>query len=259
MILAIISTLMRRSHELNLCDWKIYPRKISCSFLNYLPRLTNLHLSVNERDYVSHMGLALSMILGLPVLKRCTIINGLDVKTPVPKIVLPTAVHSKASPIEYLTIDDVASAGTIVSLIRHMPNIRYLNCELFAPFNELSGELETIYLPHLKQFSMRHDSMNFDQVEILIKSLFHHVEIFKLEETFDGEYVDAGRWERLIKNYLPRLKIFDMKCLDINPEDLGPTFDMLIHFYSEFWLEHEWFPSVTFGPYDIQFFIHSYR
>ena len=229
---------------------------ISCSFLTCLPRLTKLHLFLDDIEYVSEIGQVLCLILSLPVLRRCIIIHQNLSDNRMPKIMLPIAINSKPSPIEYLRIYNAGSVETIFSLLKHMPKIRYLDCDLSPRIDEITGEFETIHLPHLKQLFIGSALMTMNQCEGFLTGIGHRVEVLKLERDDEGDYLDAGRWERLIKKYLPHLKVFEMKCVDIKLEKLGRIDDSIVPFYSKFWIEHGWFASVTFSPYEAEFFIH---
>lgn len=232
---------------------------IICAFLNCLPRLLYLYISIFEHDFISKMGTILYLIISSPVLKRFTIINHMDWDEETPKIVLPTVVNSKTSSIEHSTIDDVVPAETLASLLKQMPNICHLNCVFLSIFNEISHELETIHLPCLKQLSIDAASVKWDYFEALIKSIGHRVEIFKLRRNFSRDFLDANQWEQLIKTFLPHLSVFDMKCANIKSAEIGLIYTLINPFYSKFWIEREWFLNVTFNLYSMHCHIHSYK
>lgn len=226
--------------------------------LNSLPRLYFVYLCLNGA-LDSEVSQILCLILSLPVLKRFIVLNRYNGLRFVLRIELPTAINSKSSSIEYLKIENAASVRAIISLLKRLPSLHHLSCGLFSEFDHITSDLETIHLPHLKRLSIRNDLVDFDHLETLIKSIGHHVEIFKLEETFDENYLDAERWKRLIEKFLPRLKVFEMECLEIGSTYIGLIYDAFRPFFSPFWTERGWLPSFSFNLFSMEFHIRPYK
>lgn len=231
----------------------------NCSCLKSLPRLHYLYISVNEKQYSPQILQILCLIVSLPVLKRCIFLNAMELGEHIPDILLSIATNSKPSSIEYLTIRDVASPRTIVSLLDHLPNIRRLECQFFGEFDEITDELKGVNLPHLRHLSIQNSSLRFDQVEALIQIVGHHVEFLKVYRYSGKDYIDAERWKRLIKMHLPLLKSLDLKCENICHYNINSIHDCLDPFHSQFWIEHQWFSSVSFNQYSMTFHIHPYE
>ena len=228
-----------------------------CFSLKSLPRLYSFSVVGIQVEHEHDMSEIICLILSFPVLKRCTIITEID--PDVPNIVLPTAINLKPSSMEYLCIGDSASLPNLVSLLEHLSNIRYLDCGFFAGFNENPSESKQVNLPHLKQLSFRNSSLRFDQVEALIKIIGHHVEVFKFCHYVGRDYLVGGRWENMIEKYLPRLKIFIMDCEEIELEPNESIDNLIGPFYSKFWTERQWFPTVCYGVRSMRFGIHPYQ
>lgn len=235
---------------------------MTCLSLESLPRLIDLsiNLNVDERnaDEISQM---FALVLSLSVLKRCSIINETESDGNLLKVVLPTSIDLKPSSIEYLTIDDIEFVGTILSLFQYLPNIRRLDCGFDRGFDQIDLNSEKVNLPHLKQLLIRDESIRFDQLEVLIKCIGSQLEFFQFSPRQAHEYFDAQRWERLIKTYLPRLKVLNLNFFTIFDFQFYPTIDERMNpFYSQFWIEHEWFPSISIDSYRLEAFsIQSYK
>ena len=87
--------------------------------------------------------------------------------------------------------------------------------------------------------------MSFDSFKIISSKLFLNLEILNICTRADDHYLMADRWEQLIKNFIPNLRIFDFQHYwepldDSNIEQ--HTYHLLIHrFTSSFWINRQWF------------------
>lgn len=205
----------------------------NCFILNSLPRLLSLYITA-FRLHRSEMGQMINSILPLPVLKRCIIRNPTIVTERGSNFVLPTVIEQKPSSVEYLVMDNTTSPRTIVSLLKYLPNIRHFKCRLFERSGESNGELATINLPHLKRLSIVNEFIDLNHIEALMKSIGHHVEVFKVSGNFGGLFSDTGRWEQMIKTYLPHLKVFDMKHQEVDYRNRFSINGCVNHFCSQF-------------------------
>lgn len=233
----------------------------TCFTLHALPRLYSLYLhpDIDQQKYSVEIGKIFVFILSLPVLKRCAILNEVIWQENVPNIVLPIAINSKSSSIEYLKIDYAPPPETLVSLLDHLPSLCHLECRFFGEFNVITNELKNINLPYLKRISLQIQSVEFNQIEALMKSIGHHVEVFKSSYSRVTRYLDDKRWQNMIETYLPRLKVFDMRAEEIQLSEFRSIHNLIGPFLSSFWTEHKWFPNVSLDHFWSTFHIHPYK
>ena len=248
-----------RLESLRLDDMSLDKLMMYCFYSNFLPNLHSLNICTDVSKNSSAMGNILRMILSLPSLKRCIVSNNMNFRRVMLNRLLPNAINSKPSTIEYLKIDKAVSLEILLSLLKDLPELRHL--EYFSLPRSIGNRFrcDLIDLSHLKQISIDAAAISFDQCEALIEIIGRHVEIFKLLRDKDENYLDAERWERIITNYLPHLRVFDMKYVDTTLWEIkliDPSFDL---FHSQFWIERKWFPTVTFGLFSSEFHIHPYK
>ena len=94
-----------------------------------------------------------------------------------------------------------------------MPQLRRLSLQsLYHSWNVQTTICPTI-LNHLTHLSFNLDSIEFDQLEQLVISLFRSVKVLHISA--NTEYIDANRWKQLILFHLPDLRVFDI-LLDVH-------------------------------------------
>ncbi|CAF0901477.1 unnamed protein product [Didymodactylos carnosus] len=202
-------------------------------YLNSLPRLFSLSISIKDDDY-NNLGNIYPLIFSLSSLKY----NQLSI-SPVDKLQMNIShvINKKFSTIEYLVIDYF-----------------YKNVK-----KDLS-----IKLPHLKYICFEECHISFDEFEVFIKEISSQLQILKIGIPANKSYLDGNRWERLIKKYMPQLEKFDFQFTqniddDMNTNSSDSSDGFINRFNSPFWFERKWFRELQVYCDEMVFSIHPYR
>lgn len=240
----------------------IAPLLMICSQLKLLPRLYSLKVNVTEEQELSpRFDLVYYAVFSLPVLKSFSITaqnNGL-IETLVIVSLTTRHIDQKSSSIKDLTIEHSVTGENLLSLLEYLPEIRHLKCHHLTLFNRIDPRFNEINFSHLKQISIGICSLGFYRFERLMQTIGQTVEILQIERCYMNGYLRAAQWKPLIENYLPRLKVFDMKYQRYRRFQIALRSDLIIAFTSQFWIEHGWFTSVQYNGSLMKFHIHPYK
>lgn len=147
--------------------------------------------------------------------------------------------------IEHLSVIGVLYNGEQLNeLCEHTPYLRYLSFDLsnIQSVKELKTSIESI------------TELNISYVgpqSIIIENVLQHIpnlSQLKIESLYVE--IDGYEWEKIIRNYLPKLRIFQlkMKYQSLNENDKK---HLIKSFQTPFWLkEHQWFIRYHFNPTD---------
>jgi len=125
-------------------------------------------------------------------------------------------------------------------LLAHTPRLKHLSIFTITTNDDncIASPLSTLIYLRISNFGMR-DTWKMISFLQKISNLQH------LEIRFMNNIIDGHQWEQIIRNYLPKLKVFhfgmrDKRSADENIQELV---DQLIDsFRSSFWIdEHKWF------------------
>ncbi|UJR17364.1 hypothetical protein I4U23_004259 [Adineta vaga] len=167
--------------------------------LSDLPLLSSLILK--PIDTVDDVNSLYRLIFRLPFLKYCAVTtNGHISSEP-----LPFATCVDFSPIETFLINSSCYIDELNALLSYVPHIRYLSCDI--KFNEpiLIRPLELNNLTRLR-LKMKH--LPFDQIVLLLKNLFNHLQIFYIITDYSSSYIDPNQWEQIRLSFLSNLLFF---------------------------------------------------
>lgn len=200
-----------------------------------LPRLFSLKISGIQE--ITDLGKIYTFIFALPVLKynKFTVLDQFSA----PPLPSPTNI---VSPIKHLVAEYTCDINDIFFILSHTPSLDHLNCT-----NVVSTKFMAMELPvktfNLKYFTVNNCSLKFKQFEVLIKKLFSQLQILRFTTTQDYSYVDAPRWEKLIVNCMPYLRIFNFEyfAMDVNRPVFKLYYSILSRFISSFWIERKWY------------------
>jgi len=212
------------------------------NILNHLISLPKLYsLIIHPIDYIRNPTFFYLQIFRLSKLKFCQITyETKDDKQPL-LIFLPEI----SSPIEHLIINTQFSIDSFDYLLSYVPQLRRLSINsLVEPCYKKKG-LSPITLKHFEYVSLIIDVTCFNQIEILIKYFFQHIQVLRISIKYYKAFLDAKRWEELILTSIPNLKIFDIYfdgTVIMSYTHNPLTFDQLIdQFNSPFWIQRKWF------------------
>ncbi|CAF0906703.1 unnamed protein product [Rotaria sordida] len=206
--------------------------------LSLLPRLYSL--TINNNIEVCDSSEIYRLIFRLPVLKYCTI----SPKFYGGSLSLYTA-KNESSPIEYLSVNRHCSLNQLISLISYTPKLSHLSSLSISETSNVRINNISIIYPKLTRISLKLWRMSFDSFKLLCSKLFYHLEVLSICTRADDHYLIADRWQQLIINHIPNLRIFDFQHYwepvdDNNTEQR--TYHLLIdRFTSSFWINRQWF------------------
>jgi hypothetical protein len=151
------------------------------------------------------------------------------------------------------------------ALLSYVPQLRRLLISCESSSSDTQTVSSSIVLNHLTHVSLNIDDFLFDQVESIMKNLFHRVQVLHISiiATNDATYYDANRWKQLILSFLPYLRIFN---IDISISDdrrshnnIKQYISRIDEFNSSFWIERQWFfqHGVYYGTDDTDYSLYS--
>ncbi|CAF1167423.1 unnamed protein product [Adineta ricciae] len=206
-----------------------------------------ISLTIKTIDKVRNQNDIYLKIFQLSSLKYCR----LSIKSSELPVSVPLATNQLSS-IEYLSIENCVSITQMNNLLSYIPHIRYLTFEnvavdlhshyqIFNTYNQLFN------INTLTNISLQLYSIGFNQLESLFSDVYYHIKVLRLSPCLKFqslEYLNANRWEQLIRNHLPSLRIFDYYCEFIFHRYLSSRFEYkaaIQQFRSPFWIERQWF------------------
>jgi hypothetical protein len=226
-------------------------------YLNSLPRLFSLSILMTEDDYYD-LGDIYRLIFSLPTLKYnklsllgCELLN----------IVVPIAINEKFSTIEYLVIDYPCTLKQLTNLLCHTPRISRLTCERLGESEENVNKDVPITLSYLTHISIGECDVEFDEFEVFIRKISSQLQVLHISIAWNTAYLDASRWEQLIKKYMPHLNKFYFNYDQYIDDDfnINPGYTFINQFTSPFWLERKWFCELKVDCADMTLSIYPYR
>ena len=210
-----------------------------------LPRLSSLTICSDED--VKNKNLIFRRVFSLPALKYCK----LSFYTWTAAIPLEVC-ENEYSPIEHLVIAKSVRYDLLDKLLSYVPQLRRLSIEsLTAPWYG-QEKVPRISLNCLTHFSLKCD-LSFDFLTKLIGDCFRTIQVLHLtleNSSTTTNYIDAYRWEQLIRDHLHGLRVFDIqiKTFINDTDDLLSRETYIDQFTSPFWLERQWYFAHDFCP-----------
>jgi hypothetical protein len=122
-----------------------------------------------------------------------------------------------------------------------------------------------IKLPKLTHLSIDRCDVQFDEFEIFIKKIRSQLQVLRFTTSKDTAYLNGDRWEQLLMQYLPHLRIFEFKYENVSSDyALIQAHPLISRFTSTFWIERQWVSEFIVeiddcGDNFITYSIHPYR
>jgi hypothetical protein len=206
--------------------------------LSSLPRLYSL--TINNNIEVCDSSKIYQLIFDLPVLKSCTIS---------PKFyggsLSLNMIKNVNSSIEYLSINRHCSLNQFLTLLSYTPKLRRLSNLSLSETTNINANHFSINSLKLSHISLKLWRMSFETFKDLSSKLFFHLEVLNICTRADDYYLIAERWEQLIINHMPNLRVFDFQHywepLDNSSTEQRTYHTLIERFTSSFWIDRQWF------------------
>ena len=150
--------------------------------------------------------------------------------------------------IEHLSIKNkTLGLGDMICLFEHTPNLRYLEIDVhnYFIYHEFTNVISTITI---LKMSIR---SSFDVLNLILENMPNLIDL-KIETK--NLYVSGYQWEQLVKNYLTKLELFQLKMqfqFSENEDKMKQMDEIIDTFRSSFWLdERYWFVQLDDSAYD---------
>jgi hypothetical protein len=217
-----------------------------------LPRLFSLNIRlIGGYEDLDHIYELIFNLSSLKYLKFSTVIaERIDF--------LSVATRDHVSPIEHLNIDHECTLDELNVILSYTPYVRRLICQrLFDSYSAFS-----FTLANLISLSIHNCDFNFNDFEILIRRIGSKLQVLRVNnQSNDLAYLDADRWERLILQNIPDLRILHFQFFgNLSTFHLftsSPT--RLNQFATSFWLERRWIFALEINFNQIIYSIQPYR
>jgi hypothetical protein len=202
-----------------------------------LPRLVSL--TMNNYAELDDSTDIYRRVFGLPNLKHCV----LSPKSTSRSFALPIAERA-SSPIEYLTWNRHCSLVQLTAVLSYLPRLHHLSC-LSVTEHNCSRSEATVRFPRLTHFAVKQWRISFDTLRHVSSKYFSHIEMLRLSTRADDHYLLADRWEQLIVNEMPLLRVFDFQHywepVDNDQVEQRTYHTLIQRFTSSFWTDRHWF------------------
>jgi len=251
----IINSSFTRLELLILNSITIHKLPIILSSLNSLPCLFSLIILMQYYDF--NVDDIYQSILSLSTLKY-SYLSVFNYESS--SAIMPIVINEYVSTIKYLVIDHSCSVNSLISLLCCTPQLRHLTCKRLIRVDENIREISSITTPYLTYIYIGVCYINFSVFEIFIKKISSrlkelHIHIFGIID-----YLDANRWEQLIKEHMPHLRKFYFTYeQSINNKVRYPSYTIINQFNSSFWIQRKWFFELELNYNKIRFSIHPCR
>ncbi len=231
--LHIIDSTFHRLESLTLHGIKPHELMICLHSLITLPRLFSLNIHLHETSNTS-MELY-HLIFRLPMLKY----NRLSVNQSVLLDSIPFTTDVRVSSIEQLVIDHSCTLYELYHILSYTPKLRRLTCTNLLQNGKIDIPFRIFNLTHC---SIQRCDLNFNVFEEFIKNISTQLRVLRIVPLLNIDYLDAGRWERLISQHIPYLHTFHFKVHGDfhSPLQLECYHLFLNRFTSSFWIERRW-------------------
>lgn len=208
-----------------------------------LPCLQALNINIYKYPYNFDDTNPYLPILHLPALKYAKILIRSE-QSYFP--LLPTVSVENFSPIEYLTVRNF-TLQALIDIISLTPKLHRLTCDQLSKSynNYVSGNFKI--LSNLTHMTIHRCNEVFTNVEIFLGRISSQIQVLRLTVVDIRDYLDTDRWELLIINHLPHLRVFQFHFHDFPADNFAieTHHQRLNRFLSSFWIKRQWFLQFT--------------
>lgn len=202
-----------------------------------------MRIPLNDTDHLSDI---YRMIFSLSSLKY----NKLTLDLPIDDfedigIIMSMTINKQVSTIQRLVIDYGCTYNMLLSILQHIPQLRYLICQSLTESDIDINIKQPIVLFNLISIFIIYPPSTLNDFEIFIMKLSTQIQVLIIENFFDETFLNADQWKQLILKYMPRLRSFHLGCDSYLTNDLEntPVNALISPFLSPFWIERQLFPE----------------
>jgi hypothetical protein len=231
-------------------------------YLKSLPRLFSLTIDHDEEEWGYNLSTLYRMIFSMPYLQY----NKLSVSSMDPDeeldILVPLASNEQFSSIQHLIIDHNITIHEILSVLHHTPRLSHLTCTNLIDSLSPVDIKNLPMLSHLIYLGIDNCQIDFHDFEIFITKVSSQLRVLNVTQYMTVAYLDADRWERLIKKHIPHLRRFYYKYQEYFELEEEESIDLCMkikQFTSRFWIERQCFAKVEISYHETSYSIQSYR
>ena len=203
-----------------------------CVSLSHLTHLSLIRCNIEERK--KEIIVLFNNIWKIPKLTHCHL-NGIQIKfSPLSQI------STISLSIEYIIIENIpCDLNCLSRLFQYTPNLKRLATTVYAYSNIENLNFVNLSLTSLRIFFQG----SIDSLKIIFSNLPNLLEL--IIETVDI-YLDGDAWKEIIRNYLPKIKLFQFKMkfeISGNENEVEEKINELLDtFRTVFWIEeHQWY------------------
>ena len=228
-------------------------------YLKCLPRLFSLTVKLSE--FSDELGDVYQILFRLPFLKYLKI----DLtEYEQSNIVIPIAVDGQFSSIEYLIIEHHCSLNELTDLMSYTPRLSHLSL-ICIYLDESDGEINSEVLKklmNLVHFTSSIYNCQFDEFEEFLSKISSRLKLLSVTTRYsDKKFLDSGRWEQLISQYMPDLNRLNFCYSDTINDDfeIDASHSLINGFTSDFWLKRKWIFKLFISKNELIYLIRSHR
>ena len=221
----------------------IFNRVQHDQFISLLPVLTSLSrlfsITVHFNDNIVNLTEIYRLIFRLPFLKKLE----LSAKGYSLTMSLPINTFEQHSHIERMIINHACNLTELITLLSYTPLLAHLTCIELSKQHQYISQIVLIKMLKLTRITFNMCNAMFDDFEIFIQKICKQLRVLCINTSQDAAYLDAIRWERLISQHMPYLRVFNFEYHEYHYQsiELSSHNNQLNQFTSSFWVDRGWF------------------
>jgi len=222
-----------------------------------LPRLFSITIHFN--DETVNLTDIYRQIFLLPFLKKFE----LSAKVYSLTMSLPINKFEQHSHMKRMIINYACTLTELITFLSYTPLLAHLTCTELSKQDQHISKIISIKMINLTSITFNMCNAQFDQFEIFIQKICKQLRILCINASQDAAYLDASRWERLISQHMPYLRVFTFEYHEYHYQSIELSSDtsLLNQFTSSFWIDRGWFFQIMadidyWPPIKISYSIH---
>jgi len=212
-------------------------------FISLFPMLTSLprlcSITIHFDNNLVNLTKIYRLIFLLSALKK------IEISAEKYTLVMPllTNTSEQYSHIKRLIINHVCHIKELLILLSYTPLLTHLTCIELTQEDQRILRVISIKMLNLTSITFNICNTKFNELEIFIEKIGRQLRILCINTFQDVAYLDATRWERVISQQMPYLRIFKFEYHEWHYQSIELTsyHNLLNQFTSLFWINRGWF------------------